>query len=382
MCRSPDGRVSPSAEVTAEEGHLDAIARQDLSRRALFGRDTVITFPVFWEGIVANASGIDLEVDAPHLLLGRRELLELVSQVYTGKLLADEQDDRAHFPRDNLPEFLYQHHLEKCGDASHASEALVRLVANLLAACSTSARIRMFSRFLNLLPEQPVFPEAIHVYLLSLVKLQGGVVPLLPPVEGLHVASAKATQTADYIFAQAPYVVRSKILREVERKVQGKNADLDSLLTYIVEQYMDEAGKGEERLKAIFVAADTDNDGQLEYKEYIKMMNHLGMVQNYRKLMRMYTEMTLNRTVTSTVFVHVCRKWKALLFEPGPAVKRVEKNASDVFSLMNQEVRTSSPDSPPQSKSVFSSPVARTYEFRLEFCSSCQHSIRHLFLSS
>ena len=294
---------------------------------------------MFWDGIVANASSIDLEVEDPHLRISRRELLELVSQVYTGKLLADEQDDKAHFPRDNLPEFLYEYFLERYGDASRASEALVKLVANLAAACSTSPRLRMFSRFLNLIPDQPVFPEAIHVYLLSLVKLQGGAVPLLPPVDGVHVASAKATQTVDYIFAQAPYVVRSKILLEVERKVQGKNADLDSLLAYIVEQYMDEAGKGEERLKAIFVAADTDNDGQLEYAEYIKMMNHLGLVQNYRKLMRMYTEMTLNRTVTSAVFVHVCRKWKALLFEPGPAVKRVEKNASDVFALMNSEVR-------------------------------------------
>ena len=337
--RSLDARASPSADGSPDDGHLDAVARQDLSRRALFGRDTVITFPVFWDGIVANASSIDLEVEDPHLRISRRELLELVSQVYTGKLLADEQDDKAHFPRDNLPEFLYEYFLERYGDASRASEALVKLVANLAAACSTSPRLRMFSRFLNLIPDQPVFPEAIHVYLLSLVKLQGGAVPLLPPVDGVHVASAKATQTVDYIFAQAPYVVRSKILLEVERKVQGKNADLDSLLAYIVEQYMDEAGKGEERLKAIFVAADTDNDGQLEYAEYIKMMNHLGLVQNYRKLMRMYTEMTLNRTVTSAVFVHVCRKWKALLFEPGPAVKRVEKNASDVFALMNSEVR-------------------------------------------
>ncbi len=333
----------PSAEVTAKPaakgGHLDVRALKKLSRRALFGRDTVITFPVFWEGILANAADIDLEVDPLHLRLGRREMLELISQVYSGKLLVDEQDDRAHFQRSNLPEYLYEHHLEKYGDASRAAQALVKLVANLVAASCTSVRIRMFARFLNLLSDQPVIPDAIHVYLLSLVKLQGGCVPLLPPVEGLSVALTKAKQTAEYIFAQAPYVVRSKILLEVEHKMQGKNADLDSLLIYFVEKYMDEAAKGEERLKAIFVAADTDNDGQLQYKEYIKMMNRLGMMQNYRKLMRMYTEMTLNRTVTCKVFVHVCRKWRALLFEPGPAMNRIEKNATEVFALMNQEVR-------------------------------------------
>ena len=91
-------------------------------------------------------------------------------------------------------------------------------------------------------------------------------------------------------------------------------------------------------LKAIFVTYDTDNDGQLEYSEYLKIMNRLGLVQNYRKLMRVYIEIKLNRTVTAAVFAHVCRKWKALLFESGPAVKRVEKNVPEVFDLMESEV--------------------------------------------
>jgi hypothetical protein len=72
------------------------------------------------------------------------------------------------------------------------------------------------------------------------VKLQSGNVPLLPAVDSdgvrVNFASAKATRTVDSIFAQAPYFVRSKILLEGE---------LDSLLSFLVEQYMDKVSRAQ-----------------------------------------------------------------------------------------------------------------------------------------
>jgi hypothetical protein len=98
--------TSPSADasLSPEDGGLEAVVRQDLSRRALFRRDAVITFPVFWDCFVANASEFILELEGRHLRMSKRSLQR--------ELLADEQDDKAHFTPENLPEFLYEHHLE------------------------------------------------------------------------------------------------------------------------------------------------------------------------------------------------------------------------------------------------------------------------------
>ncbi len=92
--------TSPSADtsLSPEDGGLEAVVRQDLSRRALFRRDAVITFPAFWDCFVANASDLILEVEGWHLRMSKRDLLELESEVYSGKLLADERQ-RTFFTR-------------------------------------------------------------------------------------------------------------------------------------------------------------------------------------------------------------------------------------------------------------------------------------------
>lgn len=55
--------------------------------------------------------------------------------------------------------------------------------------------------------------ESLNMFFLGLVKVQGGSSPLLPYYDNLYVDSAKAQRAAEYVFAQAPYIFRQKVIR-------------------------------------------------------------------------------------------------------------------------------------------------------------------------
>ena len=68
-------------------------------------------------------------------------------------------------------------------------------------------------------------------------------------------------------------MVRSKIMLEAEKRCVGKFVDLDSLLLFMVDQWLSESGRAEERLKALFVASDSDGDGNLTLTEFTNMVS-------------------------------------------------------------------------------------------------------------
>ena len=186
-------------------------------------------------------------------------------------------------PRQSLSEFLYDYNLELLGEPMLAEEALINLVANARLYEGTSARTRMFCRFLSMSPmEKPLPVEALSVFLLALVRIQNGEIPLLPDYDSVSVSADKAIKTIEYVFAQAPYVVRSKIVLEAEKRCANRAIDLDSLLFFIVDQYVHEASRGEERLRALFVASDSDGDGNLTLQEFSDMVKHVNSKKSHR----------------------------------------------------------------------------------------------------
>jgi hypothetical protein len=58
------------------------------------------------------------------------------------------QDDKLKIPRQNLPEFCYEYHLELFFDPVLAEEAIVNLIANTKFYAEDSPRARMFGRCL------------------------------------------------------------------------------------------------------------------------------------------------------------------------------------------------------------------------------------------
>ncbi|KAJ1480841.1 hypothetical protein T484DRAFT_2776562 [Baffinella frigidus] len=132
------------------------------------------------------------------------------------------------------------------------------------------------------------------------------------------------------MFWQAPYIIKAKVMIGAEKRAVSKLVDLDSFLVFLVETYKEEQTRGEERLRALFVAADTDGDGNLQFEEFQNMVTSIRSKRTHREMLRMYSEMTLNRAVDANVFTRVCRKWKFSGFEMGPAVKRSDKSNFEV----------------------------------------------------
>lgn len=126
-------------------------------------------------------------------------------------------------------------------------------------------------------------------------------------------------------------------MMDAEKRATGKVIDLDIMLLFLVEQWREEAGRAEERLRALFVASDTDGDRNLDFAEFSSMINHISTGKGYRECLRMYGEMTLNKIVDCNTFVRVCRKFRFFTFEVGPASKKADKGAAEVFELIIAE---------------------------------------------
>ena len=295
----------------------------------------VISYAAFWGSIIKQAEEVDF-VENPLLQMSKKTLHEFIAKIYQEKILADEHDDAIGIPRQSLPEFLYDYHLEMLAEPQLAEQALVHVIANVRVYDRISNRVRMFSRFLNL-GGQPFPLEALNIYLVSLVRIQSGQIPILPDNDSVMCEAARALRVIEYVFGQAPFVIRSKILQEAEKRVQGKNLEVDSLLLFIVEQWRDESSRAEERLRALFVASDSDGDGNLDYDEFTEMIQHVNTNKGQRECLRMYAEMTLNRVVDCNTFVRSARKFRFFTFEVGPAVRKSDKFAQEMFEVIQQE---------------------------------------------
>ena len=137
------------------------------------------------------------------------------------------------------------------------------------------------------------------------MQIQNGQVPLLPNYDGLSVDAARSLRVIEYVFMQVPYIVRAKVLHECEKLSSGLHIDLDAFLMAIVDQWKEESGRAEERLRALFVASDLDGDGNLDFSEFTSIINNLRGGKGHREMLRMYAEMTLNQQVRKCPSEHV-----------------------------------------------------------------------------
>uniref|UniRef100_A0A6U6B6K6 EF-hand domain-containing protein n=1 Tax=Guillardia theta TaxID=55529 RepID=A0A6U6B6K6_GUITH len=337
------GRIMPSDGV--QQAAADQTQAREEPSKHKVGREylqgELIAFSGFWAGIVRQAEMVDFSRN-PDLQVGKKQMQEYISKIYSEKIIYDDIDDRSKLTRQTLPEFLYDYHLEVLGDPRLAEEALVNVVANVRSYDSSSTRIRTFGRFLNL-GGQPLPLEALNIFLCGLLRLQNGQLPLLASHDSIQVDAARGLRVIEYVFAQTSSIVRSKVLLEAEKMATGKHIDVDHFLLFIIEEWKQEVERSEERLRALFVASDADGDGNLDFEEFAGMVARIQSNKEHRELLRMYSEMTLNKQVDCNTFVRVCRKFRFFTFETGPVSKKVDPAAKFVFDLILEEVDASAP---------------------------------------
>ncbi len=102
-------------------------------------------------------------------------------------------------------------------------------------------------------------------------------------------------------------------------------------LEFIRLHFSHEQSNVEIRLKAIFVGADTDGDGNMDIDEFNSMIAITQSTLSHQQLLRMYSEMTLNSRVDCDVFVRVARIFRFCAFEVGPVCAPPSTTIHDVF---------------------------------------------------
>ena len=209
------------------------------------------------------------------------QLLATVSDIYAKKMVSDEIDDREGNDRHTLSQCMHTFFIRRTGGAHAARTACVRVVAAVLDVLRPAAkshdlktdsddgealglsagecvrrRVGLFARFLGVKSDElPALSEsAVGIYLAVLLLVQQGAMPLLPlSGERAMVEVGRAVAALDRAFSMSPSVVRERIKTEAaERFGECGQVDLEAVLEYAVDEWVELHQKREARLHALF----------------------------------------------------------------------------------------------------------------------------------
>ena len=150
------------------------------------------------------------------------------------------------------------------------------------------------------------------------------------------------TRTVDVedVVVQASYLFRQKLVLECEKRSVGRMLDLDSFLLFLVDFWHDEQHRVEERMRSLFVGADANADGNLDFEKFVTMVKKIKANQPRREMLKMFAEHTLNRSLDPKSFLRLCHKFKFVQFDLGPVGSRKQDtNTREVFNVLCQEWR-------------------------------------------
>ncbi len=303
--------------------------------KALRSQTSAIPFVDFWHKIANTATSIDVMKELKYLM-PKKELLALIGDVYTAKIVQDAQDDRVKVPRQTLPEFMYEKYLVEKRNPEDAEESLCKIMANIMYQEKISPRVRAFGRFMNISHSSSYSIEALNVYLTTLTLVNYDLQPILPH-DSSHVDFNRLVASIEHVFGRVAYVRKQKVVQEARKRFKVRHIDIDDFLDFVLSEFTQENQRSEERLRALFVASDSDGDGNLDYDEFLSMIQHTQTDKSHSSLVRMYSEMTLNKHVDCNTFVRVARKHRFGAFEIGPLLKKMEKPDKDLFDVLTDQ---------------------------------------------
>ena len=290
-------------------------------------------------------------------------LIDFITTTYSRKLAVDMGDDMEHKERQSLPEFLHLFYLEETGSKAGAFRALCGLVANtldhvkslhggimsttvtttargavrrdvrrrssvdlanpelrheILTQQSVVTRVDMFARLLHL--DSPAADRGVPVqytslYLRLLLYSRRGEYPLLPPVlQKMIVPTSLVTSAMEQVLRNMKSHERLALMHQFEDEVSQKRdaVDLDLALMWICDQWrIAVLDRTEERLAALFAAADADGNGELDFEEFRELVRRMAKEKtravSARQMLRMYSHMALAPRVDSAAFVSHAR---------------------------------------------------------------------------
>jgi Ca2+-binding EF-hand superfamily protein len=313
----------------------DSSAAVEIRSKVPRAQTSAIPFSDFWQKVANAASSIDVMKDLKYLM-PKKELLMMIGEVYTAKIVQDASDDRSKVPRQTLPEFMYEKFLVEKRNPEDAEESLLKIMANIMYQEKIVPRIRAFGRFMSLSNSSAYSLEALNVYLTTLTLVNYDSQPILPH-DSTHVDFNRLVASVEHIFGRVAYVRKQKVVQEAKKRFKVRHIDIDDFLDFVISEFTQENQRSEERLRALFVASDSDGDGNLDYDEFLSMIQHTQTDKSHSALVRMYSEMTLNKHVDCNTFVRVARKHRFGAFEIGPLLKKIEKPDKNLFDVLTEQ---------------------------------------------
>ena len=279
---------SKSSETQTEDGALSMLYKARTMEAATITTQQTITaasdFDLWWEGVLESCEAeVRLWKVRRTCGMARAELFSVMAEVYAGKLVQDEMDERERREKMSLARYLHLHFLEHgvCGTPKEARKAVVRVVTNVLAHVRGLAekldpardpqglqchpRVHLFARFLALPHVDPVPLAGLCLFLSTLSRAQRGQMPLLPCTgpDRFLVPTHHFLQVLDWTFSNERHVPREAIKHGLEVcNSEGGNTDLDLAMCYTVETWMNLERRFDARLDALLstVIAGVDFD--------------------------------------------------------------------------------------------------------------------------
>ena len=269
--------------------------------------------------------------------------------MYSEKALTDFQDLERSRPLQSLSSFLWMYMHKEFREKERAKIELQKFVSNLLARVRKDSaeaavtifsgssrdqlrqRMMMFARFLGFWVTDiydaqkiydPIGPGGLQVFLSTLLRAREGQCPLLEPGQKTYkVRFDEFVGAVDMVLSEVRFHEREAIKTEIA-DMNGRDdiIDLEVSLEMVVDVWVDLDSQLDSRLEALFVAHDSNGDGDLDTYEYYEMMRKLdpeAYVNDALNLRRIYAKMCLYQRVDAGVFCRAAREHGLAAFKVG-----------------------------------------------------------------
>jgi len=222
-------------------------------------------------------------------------------------------------------------------------------------------RITMFATLLGINPNKKwdidMQQEAADLYLEAAVQMRKGQLPLLPSnsAEGtaeVFVSIPEMAAAIDEVCGNMRAVERQKMRTKIEQQVKELHSgkmliNLDKALELLIDLWKSTVyDQIDARLQSLFVSADNNNDGELDYVEFLHMIDKMSAegkrLPSSRQMLRMYSQMSVCSSVDAGVFCKVARQHELGRIQVGKVSRSLKggkqlEEQEKVFALLEQQ---------------------------------------------
>lgn len=232
------------------------------------------------------------------------QMLQMFSNIYEGKAIADSVDDREGNARQGFPEFMRDWMINKFGLKSIALSNLCSLVMGIQGKSDdkeAGTRIRVFGHLSGIIPHDCWHEDLSNMIIMALGLLfqkekisenMGHPANKKPLIEAALSLQATREAWEKYGFGKVPHKLEDSMIQMARR--EGGQLRLHEWLELLSNEWLSSAEAMEKDLRDIFDKNDTNGDGVLDIQEFRDMVTSMladsGDPVDDRQILRLFAE--------------------------------------------------------------------------------------------